>query len=254
MQPEFWTSTVDTSEAAAFGTLKVPCRLHTTFVEAEGKMVTRFHMALQSVDKVYDTRKLRARWKSGKLEASEPAHPLLTILRGMMNRNAILDIQKTGSFYHLVQVPHTDVWVYARGREGLPGVRGRGEVIQVSDLKAAAALGTVGLRVLAIEGSGYHHLYHLPRYGPVPMGGGPPVDGVALLTAWNAEQESIPWENPFAQAMRGLCIRTQFLDAIRENVPSILITKPRSRFKSALVRMDATPTAMDKVKAHLDGA
>ena len=247
-------TTIDTAEAAAFGTLGVTATLETTFIEAEGIRRTRFQLALQSLDGSVDTRRLRGLWKTGRLEATEPAHPLLTILRAYQVRRAYLAIQSGGSRYRHLPVPGTReaVWTYAPGNEGLPGCHGRGEVIRTDDLQAAAALSTVGLPLLMIEdGPRGRHFYHLPRYGPALPGGAPPVDAVALLTAWNADKDSLPWATPFAQAVRGLHNLARFHAAIREDIPVILFLKPHST-RSALVRSDASPAAFDQMKQHFD--
>lgn len=249
---EQWTTTRDTRVAAALGTLGVPTRIKRTLIERKGEQTTRFYLALRGIDeRVRCTQTLLAQWKRGALESNQPAHPFLTVLRAFANRNMLLDCANKGEFVRLVRVPGTEVWQYVRGNEGLPGIAGHKEVIKTGDLKLAAALGVVGLPVLRIEGVHGSRQYFLPRYGPARTGGLPPVDGHALRGAWTADKESVPWEDPFAQAARGLHNRERFLDAVNKEVELVLLQKPRS-VKSAGVRADAAPAAWDKMKKFFD--
>lgn len=248
---EQWTSTLDTREAAACGTLGIPTRLETTYVETTGKRTTRIHIALCSLDRVYQTKPILAGYKSGTLEKKDPAHPFLTIQRAFLNWNAILDLQNQGKFLRLAQVPGTCLWQYIPAATGLPGTAGRGEILKTSDIKLVAALGVVGIPLLAIEGTRGNHAYFLPRHGPTGYLG-QPVDGLQLMQAWRADKSATPWEDPFAQAMRGLYNKERYLDAINRDIELILITKPRSSWKSAFVRADATDAAFDQAKRHLD--
>jgi hypothetical protein len=250
---EQWTSTLDTRIAAAIGTLGVPTRIETTYVEVTGQRVSRIHMALCSLDLVYQTKKIIHGYQTGELERLDPTHPFLTIQRAYLNRMAILDLQNQGKFQRLATVPGTCLWQYVPSNTGLPGVAPglQTEVIRTSDLKLVAALGVIGIPLLAIEGGTGNHAYFLPRYGPAGYLG-QTVDGLALMQAWRADKQATPWEDPFAQAMRGLFNRERYLDAIRKDVELILMTKPRAGWKSAFVRADSTPAGFDRAKHHLD--
>lgn len=250
--PEAWTSTLDTASAAAFGTLGVVIRLHTTFIEQSGERSTRFHLSLTSLDRKYDTRRIRAQWRSGKLETVEPAHPFLTCMRAIQGRAALLSLQKSGSMLRLVQVPGTELWQYVPSATGLPGTAGHLEIIETTDIKLVAALAIIGIPLLSLSGSEGRHLYRLPRYGPRRQDSIPPIDGLHLMEAWRRDKEEIPWEHPFAQAARALHNRERLVEAIRRDTEMVLLIKPRSSWKSALIQADATPAAFDKVKQHFD--
>jgi hypothetical protein len=248
---EAWTSTLDTAQAATFGTLGMPIKMQTTLLELTGKRETRFQIALYSIDRTYDTSDIRKRWRDGELESKQPAHPFLTCMRALFNRQEILDLQKNGSAKTLRKVAGCDIYQYVNGGAGLPGVKQGTEALETSDLKMAAALSTVGLPLLAITGPEGDHKYYLPRYGPA-RAGGMPVDGLSLMQAWRRDKEEIPWENPFAQACRVLHNRERFIQAITRDVEMVLLIKPRSSWRSALIRADATPAAFDQVKRHFD--
>lgn len=249
---ETWTSTLDTASAATFGTLGVPIRLETTLVEQTGQRTTRFHLAMASLDRRYDTRRIRAAFKSGRLETTDPGHPFLTGMRSLQNRRALLETLKKGDPYQLVRVPGTELWQYLPGGPGLPGTHGHLEVLETPDLRIVAALATIGLPLLAITGSEGSYNFHLPRYGHPRADSIPPMDGVHLLASWRRNMEEIPWEHPFAQAARTQHNHSRLLRAIREDTERVLLIKPRSSWRSAIINADASPAAFDQVKRHFD--
>ena len=251
---EQWTSTTDTREATAFGTLGMPVKLITTLVERTGQRITRFHIGLISACGKHRTGKILTAWRNGSLEKNQPGHDFLTVLRGIRNWNALLDLQKKGTFCHLERVPGTAYWQYVAGPYGLPGIDAsiERELLKTRDIKAVAALGIAGVPLLHIVPAGALHTYYLPRYGPPLIAGGPPIDAVALLAAWRADRASaIPLHDGFATAYYGLHNRERFLDAVKKDVELILIQKPRSQ-RAAVVRSDASSVAFDSVKDHFD--
>lgn len=249
---QFWGQTDDIRIAAACGTMGAVCKLETTYIERTNKKEAIFHISPKAMGMPYDFPRIRRDFQKGTLERTEPAHPFLNILRACENRTRLLDLQQRGIPCHLVPVPGTDLYVYVRSQTGLPGVQGAGEVIQLRCLNSVAAFGLIGLRLLAIDGHAGNHRYSVPRFGPLRKDGSRP-DGVRLLSAWNADKESIPWEEPFAQAQRGLYNRQRFVDAIQQDIGRVLLLKPGSRlYRSALVRTDANPAAFDEVKRHFD--
>ncbi len=248
---EQWTSTLDTREAAACGTLGIPARLETTFVEKTGQRVSRFHLAACCLECIYQTKPILTGYRKGTLEQRDAAHPFLTIQRGFINRLLLLDLQNQGKFCRLARVPGTELWQYVPGESGLAGITGNAEVIRTTDLKLVAALGVCGLPLLRLEGTGRNHAYFLPRYGPARADGKPPVDGHALRVAWCADKESVPWEDPFAQAMRGLYNRERFLDAVNRDAALVLLQKPRSQ-KAAFIHEAAGEAALRRVQEHFD--
>jgi len=248
---EHWTSTLDTREAAACGTLGIPAKLELTIIAATGKSEARFHLGLTCAEQKYQTKAILKQWRNGSLQTSHPVHPFLTIQRAYHNRLMVLDLQMKGNAMQLVPIGQTGLWQYAASNTSLPGLPpAPAEIIRTSNLKLVAALGVCGFPLLRIDGSGHQHSYYLPRYGPL-RADGPPLDSNALRAAWHEDMDSIPWESPFAQAMRGLYNRERFLDAVNRSVPLILMQKPRSQ-KAAYVKENASDAALDLVKRHFD--
>lgn len=244
---EQWITTRDTRLAAAFGTLGMIVRVNNTLDERSGNELVRFSISVTCVEGKLRTGQMKAALKSGAMEAKEPGNPMLTILRTFQNRELILDCGNKGVFIDLVPVPGTDIWQYVLGPSGLPGVKRGQAVVKTGDLKMVAAFGTVGLRLLKIEGPQGNRVYWVDGARVGPKG---PVDGAALMLAWRNNPESVPWENPFAQAMRGGCTRERLLDAVRECERKILI-RPGKGIKSALISEHGTDKAWSEVKRFL---
>jgi hypothetical protein len=240
---EQWITTVDTKLAAAFGTLGMPIRVRNTFDELTGTEIVRFQVGVVNVEGNMETRRLRSCLKNGSLEAKEPAHPFLTILRAYRNRDMVLDCANKGTRIRLAPIPGTRLFQYLPGDSGLPGIAPGSAVIRTGDLKMVAALGIVGLGLLRIEGANGNRLYHVQAQAIVE---GQPVDAAHLLRSWREDMESIPWSHPFAQAARGLYNRERLLDAVRRSSRTILIRKKKT-IRSAVIAEEATEEAWDEV-------
>lgn len=245
------TLTRDTRLAAALGTLGVPIEIHKTRDAASGKVLYIYHLSLRSVCGRHDTRRLKAWISNGRLETTDPTHEVLTALRAMQNREALLDFQNKGIFLRLAAVPNTPLWQYMPGYEGLRGKQGAKELVETHDLKLVCALGLVGVSLLALDGQRGSFRYFLARYSHPRADGQPPADAVRLMQAWRANRDAMPPDCPFAQAMWGLTNRERLVNALNAEIESILLRKPRSQ-KSAIVRADASDAAFDKVKEHFD--
>jgi hypothetical protein len=245
------TLTRDTRLAAALGTLGVPIEIHKTRDAQSGKVLYIYHLGLRSVCGRHDTRRLKSQINNGRLEAAEPTHEVLTALRAMKNREALLDFQNKGAFLRLAAVPQTPLSQYLPGDAGLPGKQGAKELVETHDLKLVCALGIVGVPLLAMDGQRGNFRYFLARYSLPRADGPPPADAVRLMQAWRAGREAMPADCPFAQAMWGLVNRERLVNALNAEIESILLRKPRSQ-KSAIVRADATDGAFEKVKEHFD--
>lgn len=243
---EQWTTTTDTRIAAAFGTLGMVIRPKKVLHEQSGTRVVRYHIGLESVDKAYQTKPLQHAAKDGTLP---PAHPFLTILRAMENRRRLLDLANRGIFCALRPVAGAPgIHQYEPADHGLPGLPSTGVIFRTGDLKLVSALGIVGLCVLHIEGPEHNRTWYLSGAPLVRTCGLPPVDPVAFKRAWLADRESIPWEDPFAQAMRGLHNRERLLDVINRGADVLLLTKGR---RKVTLRADATDAGWEKAERFL---
>ncbi len=243
---EQWTTTTDTRIAAAFGTLGMVIRPKKVLHEKTGTRVVRYHIGLASVDKVYQTKPIQHAAKEGTLPA---AHPFLTILRAMENRRRLLDLANRGTFCALRPVPGAPgIHQYEPADHGLPGLPPAGIVFRTGDLKLVCALGIVGLSVLHITGPEHNRTWYLSGAPLVRPGGLPPVDPVAFKRAWMDDRESIPWEDPFAQAMRGLHNRERLLDVVNRGADVILLGKG---LRKVTLRSDATDAAWETAERFL---
>lgn len=242
---EQWTTTKDLRVAAALGSMGMVVRVKKTHVAASGNREVDFMVSTVDVERQWKTAKILSDWKKRKLEAD---HPFLTMLRAFESRERVLDFQKKGEFCRLVRVPGTRVHQYVRSTEGLPGYQAGDVVIRTGDLKMVAALGVAGLPLLAMAGSEPRMQYVVQAYAMID---GQKVDGIELLRQWRQNPETVPWEEPFAQAARGLHNRERLLDAARKAVAVVLIQKPKS-WRTGVVREDASDAAFETVKEFLE--
>lgn len=250
---EIWTATRDTRLASALGTLGVPIRLDSMIDERTGKSQTTFYLGMQSQDGgvfVPNTKALKDRYESKKLEAEEPEHPLLDGLRGMYNWSMILDAVNKGRFIRLARVKGTSRTVYVPGDSGFPGVEGHGQLLRTGDIKMVAALGVVGVPILRVEGGKGNRRFTLPCVG-MRVGDESPRDAGTLMRQYREGEVADP-EHPFLYAMKAQFTKERLLDALREEERMILIRKPNSR-KAAFVNEGASDAKLDKMLHFFKG-
>lgn len=230
---EQWTFTTDTGMAAAFGTLGMPVKIYKGMVEREGKVRVRFGIGLRDVEGRYKTKKIQSLHRAAKLPAD---HPLNVILGTFAIRERILDLANRGILCrHVENAP--GLWLYQPSDTGLPGIKRGDAILRTGDLKLVSALARVGLPLLAIEGERNRRVFTVQALRPG-------IDGPALMTAWRADPKSIPWETPFAQAMRGLHNRERLLDAINRACLSVTLIGTNERH--AILTADAEGNLSDK--------
>lgn len=246
---QFWTTTRDTRLAAALGSMGVMIKLETSADALSGHRRTLFFLGTKSMDGRHDTKLLIARFQSGFLEQNEPGCELLTNLRGMMNRDMILDLQHKGEFMELRPVGKTGVWQYVRGRSGLPGVSGHRAVVETRDIKIAAGLGLVGIPLLAIRGTRGNFIYDFPELGPVRADGSR-YETLKLRDAWRTNRESMDPACPYTQGMYALDSRERLVNALNGGVTNILLRK-KGTLRSAVVREDASDEAFERAGEFL---
>lgn len=223
---EQWAHTTDTGMSAAFGTLGMPVKVLKGMLEKEGIVRARFGIGLRNVEGNYKTKAIQSAFRARKLP---PAHPYAVIMGAFRIRELFLDLANKGTCLRYVKEEGADLWKYLPGDSGLPGVKRGDAVIRTGDLKLAASLARVGLELLAVEGERNRRVFTLQAARPG-------VNGGELMLAWRADPESIPWENPFAQAMRGFHNRERLLDAV--NRAAIKVTLIGETGRHAIVTSD----------------
>lgn len=251
---EQWTFTSDTALAAAFGTLGMPLRVLRDFISGHSAQTVRFGIGLLSTDGGHKTKKLTSDLKSGKLAVSSPDHPLLVMLAAFRNREKLLDCANRGAGIRLERENGSLIHSYRPGDSGLPGVPLGAAIIRTGDIKLAATLATLGCRLLAIEGERNRRLFSLDANAPA-LPDGRPVNAPGLMLDWRAAPESVPWEHPFAQAMRGFHNRERLLDCINRSAIKVSLIHP-SGGRFAVVTADSAGNlpgkAMDAVRNFFD--
>jgi hypothetical protein len=242
---EHWVISKSTDEAAAFATLGMPIRVLRGMDTKQGKESVHFGIGMMNLEGTEKTKAIQGAFKSGKL-ARTPWHPYLVIRLAFENRNKILDLANRGELIRLkggVLAPGA----YAKSDEGLMGLETAAKkgipLLKTGDLKMVAALSVCGLPILHIEGTPGHRVFYVMAVGY--SRDRLPVDGGALMKAWREDPASVPWESPFAQAMRGLTTRERVLDAIHNANIAITVMQPRN-IKSAIVTADSQGNVSDE--------
>lgn len=157
--------TQNTKIAAALGALQFPIQTDVAYDTTSGKTLTTFTIGLRSADGRYaDCHKLVKDYENGELEKADPWHPFLCGLRCEHNYTMLQDAQHQGRRIRLVPVAGGHATAYRDGDE-LPQFVHALETIQLADLSLAAALGTLGIPVIRIDGPRGNRMYTLPRYG-----------------------------------------------------------------------------------------
>jgi hypothetical protein len=196
---------------------------------------------------------LRA-WKEGDLAKADPLHPFLCGLRALHNYKALLAWTKDKQPQRLVTVSHTHATQYYPGNT-LPGDFPPGLRMRTNDLCLAAALGTLGVPVLAVEGSAPRCLFVLPGHGYELTQPGTELTGRydAAHLARRVEQGSptfsLERENlnhPFTFAVLALRSYKELL-TILQSKPTQLLIQSRTHFQRiGIIEAEPSDKLMDK--------
>jgi len=239
--------TRDTRVAAAMANLRIPVTIKAIHDEPSGREEITFFFQPHSPDGKFVSRTLAGLWRSGKLEASTPAHPFLTGIRSQVNRERILDMSVKGHRFLLTPAAAGAVWTYQPDSAGtLPGVAEGQAVIRTGDLKIVAAFATIGLPILHIRGNRPNFEWFLPPTGPAGEDG---IDLLRRLRAPRMEQDNL---HPFFLAYDCLVNRERLLDAIQALPRKIHLQAPHSH-RRALITAGAPKKEWDEISRFFRG-
>jgi len=243
---ERWHTTICTKEASAFATLGATIKIQSSIDERTSSREVRFLISPTTEDKAWSTGKIRHAFKTGTLQRQHSGHPYLTMLRAYHNREALLEIQKSGRRLRLALAsPEAGTYQLVPSDTGLPGTTGQLAVLKTRDIKLAAALLTVGFPILRITGAERAHEYTLSALPEPRAATG--IDAAALCAAWHAAPAAMPFHLPFVQAMQALSNREKMKAEVHRAIDTILLHKPRTTSHAA-IRADAAPAAWDAAK------
>lgn len=248
---EQWLQTIDTKQAAAVAALGAEVRIQGTIQERTSSVTVRFLLALHSADRRYNIAKILKDLRHGILQQRVPRHPFLTFLRAYQNRSSIIDLIKTGARYHLIPVPGAEgIHQLIPGTAGLPGIAAGTPVVRTTDLKLVTALITAGFRPLEIRQASTGEAEIIIE-AIRPAAAGSSLDAATLTSEWRRDNQALPWELPFTQAMHGLAIFHRLNEEVKRTTHTILLTKNSQTH--AAIRQDASPAAWDKAKQFFAG-
>ena len=244
---ERWHTTICTKEASAFYTLGTTIKIQSSIDERTSSRTVRFLISPTTEDKQWSTGKIRHAFKTGSLQRQHSGHPYLTIRRAFHNREALLEIQKSGRRFRLALAsPEASTYQLVPSDTGLPGTTGQLAVLKTRDIKLAATLLTVGFPLLRITGVDRAHEYTLSAL-PAPRAAAG-IDAALLCATWRTDPAAMSFQLPFTQAMQGLSNREKIKAEVLLAIDTILLHKPRTTSHAA-IRADAAPAAWDAAKA-----
>lgn len=251
-------STSNTKLAAALGALLFPVRTQVYQDSRSGKVTTYFHVGDVSVDGNYQRAPLLDAWRKGDLAKEVPLHPLLQGLRAEHNYELLIDAQKQGRRLRLVGVAGSYATEYRDGEEAAELLFAKMRW-QTMDLSLVAALGTLGVPVIAIEKQDGRHLYTLPLEGhPLKQ-----MDGtVARYNGLNLGQRSQPGkhelllestapDHPLVAAYNARAVHVQLIKHLHEEGRLIVYRPPGVGLgRMAITTEDPAENVKKKLRDH----
>lgn len=243
---EGWWPTHSMSLAACLGALGMPVRTDVVLDERTGQELVTFYVGLQSLWNELVTETLLQGWHSGRLEQADPLHPFLCGLRA--SHNASLLACSLRNKLRLERVAGDHATVYVEGEE-LLALRESPEVVETPDPALVAALGVVGIPLIAAEGG----RFRLPRFGHVlknAVGEWQPYDALGLVSRLRDDSlERDEPQHPLVSAYNARAVHAQLQRHLRATSRRVLLRKPRS-MRAAFIAEEASPDLLDRVRRH----
>lgn len=259
-EESFHWDTSNTKLAANLGALGFPIKTQIIRDDRSGKSETHFYIGDVSLYRPSLARdRLLKSWAAPKseerLETQDPLHPFLQGLRVEHNYEMLLDAQKTGRKLKLVGVGGSHATEYRDGEESPAMIFAR-DVIRIRDLSLAAALGTLGIPVVKIEGAGRDHTYTLPAKGhPLKLADGSVGSYDASVISRRVpgkidlELETSDPDHPLVAAYNVRAVHVQLIKHLHEE-KKLLWLRPPGTGRTALISEAATNRVLDRVQKH----
>lgn len=150
-------TTTNTAHAACLRALGFRVSVRNTEAMRSGHRSHSYAVEVATLDGagnvLIDLPTLMQTWKGGGLVKIDPLHPWLCGLRALHNYKALLAWLKDGTSQRLVTVSQRHATQYVSGTTLLSDYAAQPVQMRTNDLRLAAALGTIGLPVVKIEGS-----------------------------------------------------------------------------------------------------
>jgi hypothetical protein len=207
----------------------------------------------------FDTKKLLADFNGKKLQSADPTHPFLTCLRAQSNRECLLTWIKQGRPCRIAAISNAAGYTCLQeGQDPMCWKVGQAgfEVWTTDDLKLAAALGLVGVPVIALRKLDDRKTeFTLPRYGYEL--GGQRTDAIQLTKDFRSgEMRKRNPSSPVVWGYKVLQNREKMLRDVNEQRELVLLRYKDTRewrrdTRSALVVADASASVLEEATRHL---
>ena len=194
-----------------------------------------------------DTSQLLRLHNTGELERTDPTHPFLDALRGVINRGFLVKWIHERKTCALTQHPDPRCprTLYQFAAPAAPSVVGVPEMVQTPHLAVAAALSTLGVPVIKIEGETGPKIFTLPRYG-YSLHGLPQLDAKALIEDFKSGKLAIDNPlHPFLWAHSAVRNYKALMDHMAREMPLVFFEDAKGSGRAALIRLDAKSEAFD---------
>lgn len=189
-------------------------------------------------------------FRSGLLERVDPAHPFLTAVRALRNRERLLRWIMAGQTAQLVRHPHCDQWQYESAPLAEIPSTMAAQVWTTKELKIACALGVFGIPIIRCSGLLPDMTFELAFTGFPGAVTAPHTCQLANDFRSGALDAKDP-DHPFFIAYSAIATLQKIKRHMQAEIANVWIEKPRSRIgTSAFIRADATAKARDTVFHH----
>ena len=194
-----------------------------------------------------DTAQILRLHNTGELERTDPTHPFLDALRGVLNRHFLVKWIHERKTCALTQHPDPRCprTLYQYGLPSAPPVVGVPEVVQTRHISVAAALSTLGVPVIKIEGETGPKIFTFPRYG-YSLHGLPQIDAKALIEDFTSGKLAINEPlHPFLWAHSAVRNYGALMEHMKREMPLVFFEDAKGSGRAALIRLDAKLDAFD---------
>jgi|GEM_PF-3551476 len=249
--------TSDTKLASCLVALGFPFQHRLRHRQSDGKDYIDFMFGVRSLRPQFThfTITVAKLWKKGALP---PMHPLCVMMRALINREALLDMQK-GVPMRLVSVAEGCMTEFRHGAEN-PQILAMRREFTEPDLDLMASVSGVGIPPLTITGTHPAHVFHLSRHGFTlkdPVTKAPVMhDAQRLLrrapTVADPLHLALEDEEPLHPVVLGydvLTVRAELQRMIRSTQPSLIVEEAGM---TAELSLNYTGRVMERI-AHRFG-
>lgn len=195
-----------------------------------------------------DTATLLWNYKNGNLERADPNHPLLDAMRGLHNRGQLVKWIKDKRPQLLALHPNKKCprTTYREGEPLAPvaalNADGSAPLFKTADIAIAAALSTIGIPVLKLEGGADQAVFVHALHG-FPLHGARSQNAAQIVADFTTDK--LAADHPFRWAYSAVLNYRTLLDTLKNDMLMVFFEDKKGSGRAALIRADAKHVAYD---------